>query len=98
MGSMDVPNGIGFVAAGQHGALHRAALDIEMAVGQHPVRVVEEEVDIAHGSLVRRAGNVLHALLLYLQREAHFVPNERAICRFIFNTAAHHREQRHDKQ
>ena len=63
---MHVRHGIGFVAAGQHGALHRAALDVEMAVGQHAARVEEEKIDIVHGLLVRRAGNVLHALLLNL--------------------------------
>ena len=63
---MDVRHGIGFVAAGQYGALHRTAFDVEMAVGQHAARVVKEKIDVAHASLVRRAGNVLHALLLNL--------------------------------
>ena len=95
---MDVHDGVGFVAAGQHGALHRAALDVELSVGQHAARVVEEEIDVAHRSLVRRTGNVLHALLAYLQREAHLILAGRALRHFVFDTTAHHREQRYDKQ
>ena len=53
---------------------------------------------VAHGLLVRRTGNVLHALLAYLQREAHLILAGRALLHFVFDTTAHHREQRYDKQ
>ena len=96
---MEIHDGVGFIAAGQHGALHRAALDVEMPVGQHAARVVEEKIDVAHRSLVRRTGNVLHALLAYLQREAHLILAGRAFPHFIiFDTTTHHCKQRYDKQ